>query len=492
MNLLNKETIGSLDKFPSGPFYHSHKSKVESTPTTKSIVEQTVECIRLIESSLANEPDVPSKALMRFLDNKQFLSTKVIERVDTLVAKVTLSREEIRMIKQMYFQVLLKMLIGEEVRLNTSDFSILLNNENFNKSLVLCAAETVLFAYNRPEVINSIDLMKLLNLEAFELSKVIESFVVHCTWLSPVFKRHMRYVEEKCFDFLSWRETSTLFERLKQESKGESVVSINSVTETPKRKPVVIVTESPVRTEKEKGKSPSLDFFFRKTFKLIQSRITEMTSFFPKITSEITESIYGVVQYALLNKPHLMMNRHLDQILICSIFAVFRFFKIGSKDLFRDLVYQYKCLCETKRSISPVETLNVVWNVAIKGSEYGDIIAFYNKCFIQEVKPYLHKEDKIPMSPSRGMQIPMSPSRKIGSNVFMSPLRTPSTPSALTPKTRALYEFGSGFTEKSMEMTGFTMTDQQGQVGIKRVLTFAEGNSKDDYIARKLSKMEEK
>jgi hypothetical protein len=75
------------------------------------------------------------------------------------------------------------MLLGEEKRLKEQNFTILLTNENFHRSHIICSIETVLFAYNMRDLISFSDLLKVFNLQAFELSIIIESFVQHATWV---------------------------------------------------------------------------------------------------------------------------------------------------------------------------------------------------------------------------------------------------------------------------------------------------------------------
>jgi hypothetical protein len=75
------------------------------------------------------------------------------------------------------------MLLGEEQRLGQRDFSTLLNNENFNKSLIVCSIETILFSYNCKDTLVFQDLLQLFDLQAFDFCKIIESFVLHNTWV---------------------------------------------------------------------------------------------------------------------------------------------------------------------------------------------------------------------------------------------------------------------------------------------------------------------
>src|SRR5690606_38312165 len=80
-----------------------------------------------------------------------------------------------------------------------------------------------------------------------------------------------------------------------------------------------------------------------------------------------------------------------------------------------------------------------------------------------------------------------SPQRqRVSSNVFISPLRRPNTPN--TPKTKALFAFGEGFTEVIKKFQSFTNLNKKlfdnkvdpfspaRRKPIKRALRFDDGN----------------
>lgn len=76
------------------------------------------------------------------------------------------------------------MLRSEEQRLGTKNFSSLLRNNKFNKSLLACSIETIYFAYNQRDILDIQGIIALLDLSAYDLSKVIESFVMHSSSVS--------------------------------------------------------------------------------------------------------------------------------------------------------------------------------------------------------------------------------------------------------------------------------------------------------------------
>jgi hypothetical protein len=75
------------------------------------------------------------------------------------------------------------MLLGEQERLNQSDFTTLLSNESFNKSLIACSVETVLFAFNCKDYMDIVELLQKFQLQPFDFCKIIESFVLHANWV---------------------------------------------------------------------------------------------------------------------------------------------------------------------------------------------------------------------------------------------------------------------------------------------------------------------
>lgn len=420
--LLNSSTIGNIDKFYSGPIYLKSLSENKMT-----FIEMTLNLIDLINQNLKDVTITPSQDLLRFL--KGDLNEKVQKRLENFIEKIQFhayNKEYLQnLFKKTYYQVLLKILLGEEQRVNQNDFTTLLLNDNFNKSLILSSIETVLFSYNIRNRMDFIEMMNLFQLEPFDYLKTIESFVLYSNWFDSILKRHFKQIEEKLFDSLTWREGSILYEIIRSESL-------------------------------------SLKFFLKKISLFIEQRVKNLISFF---TFDSSKDICEIVNYIIKNKSHLMINRNIDQIILCCIYANFKVNKIDI--LFRDIIYNYRCYCENNRQLSPSDSLKTLWFVPLDSKKNtGDIVKFYNQIFLNETKEFILKDHS-----NQQQSVQSSPRTKISDNVYMSPIKKmPSTP--MTPKTNKLYAFGEGFTTP------------------KRTIQF-DSEEKDDFVKRKLKKLNE-
>ena len=161
--------------------------------------------------------------------------------------------------------------------------------------------------------------------------------------------------------------------------------------------------------------------------------------------------IWTLFQHTLQNESELMRDRHLDQIMMCSMYGIC---KVKNVDLrFKTIVSAYKELPNTNQ-----ETFK---RVLIREEQYDSIIVFYNLVFMQKLKtnilqyasnrpPTLSPIPHIPRSP---YQFSNSPRRvPAGNNIYISPLKSPykfsdgfHSPTKMTPRSRILVSIGETF-----------------------------------------------
>ncbi|KAI8514038.1 Retinoblastoma-associated protein [Branchiostoma belcheri] len=236
-------------------------------------------------------------------------------------------------------------------------------------------------------------------------------------------------------------------------------------------------------------KSQSLQLFYNKVCKLAYMRLQSLCKLLC-VSAEMEHRIWTALEFCLLHRPELLKNRHLDQIVMCSVYAICKVSGCDTK--FKSIVAAYKNL--------PTASQTVYKEAWISGEEYDSIIGFYNRVYMQTLKNYILRftspdvvvgdsegwappsnndtqdehvgrtyctcaEPRIfafcmpqlsPLpckSPSRFSQSPVItvPGR---SNFYISPLRESPfsspvrrellSPGQMTPRTRALYSFGEG------------------------------------------------
>jgi hypothetical protein len=501
--LSSHDLVGPVNRMISAPVYQLNPRTGESiTPSNeiilsplrsprsrerpKNIVHATVLAVQLLNQRLKDELLIPDDELKRFFSGCSVDQTEaIVSRLDTLVrqvpfenmlptAEATYRRE---LTKKIYFNVLRDMLLGEEKRLKEQNFTVLLTNENFHRSHIICSIETVLFAYNMRDLISFPDLLQNFNLQAFELSIIIESFVQHAAWFSSAFRRHFRYVEERLLDSLTWTHDSVLYPKIAEaEEHIQPPPEPGSITPVAKKKQrMFAVYQGEQKAQSGKG-AVAINYFFRKVYLLVSQRIQELcVAFSDHITREKVESIWRVVYHILSTRRDLMLNRHLDQIIMSSMYAICKVGKMGIS--FRHIISNYRYICEGTRGMSPVDIGKILYKVQLEHEgETGDIVRFYNHIYIPAVKEFIlvHQASNVPKMPYNQANSLTSPQRqRVSNNLWVSPMRgsrrgsLPNAPTTttmelisshgaihhagatMTPRTKELYSFGENFVVKS-------------------------------------------
>lgn len=196
-----------------------------------------------------------------------------------------------------------------------------------------------------------------------------------------------------------------------------------------------------------------VNIFFSKILKLAAIRIRNLCERLRHV--EQTERVYNIFKQILDQQTSLFFNRHIDQIILCSLYGVA---KVSQLTLtFKEIVSNYKreqqCKPEVFRRVFVGSTNR---NGAL-GSRHVDIIVFYNEVFVPAVKPFLvalipsvacpddkkSPNSQIPGSPkpSPFSNLPDMSPKKVSSshNVYVSPLRQTKKDALLSPSSRSFY-----------------------------------------------------
>ena len=140
--------------------------------------------------------------------------------------------------------------------------------------------------------------------------------------------------------------------------------------------------------EKRRAKA-SLDVFFAKVLRLAAVRLADICARL-HVNQEVTRRAFQICEFVVFEKTSLLYNRHLDQIILASIYGAC---KIASSEQdrnvkFKDIVYRYhkqpQCVEEVFWSCPLTVT-----NPGLEVVSRGDIIAFYNKQFVPNVRPFM-------------------------------------------------------------------------------------------------------
>ncbi|KAF5176349.1 Retinoblastoma-related protein [Thalictrum thalictroides] len=182
-----------------------------------------------------------------------------------------------------------------------------------------------------------------------------------------------------------------------------------------------------------------------------------------QLSQHVKENVYRLVQKILSQRTALFFNRHIDQIILCSLYGVSKISHI--KLTFREIIYNYRKQPHCKPQV--FRSVFVDWSSTQHsgktGQDYVDIITFYNEVFIPSVKALLVElgpagETQIinrlhGVNSNAGGRCPGSPKltpfpslpdmspKKVSRahNVYVSPLKSSKMDAMISHSTRSYY-----------------------------------------------------
>ncbi|XP_070588442.1 retinoblastoma-associated protein isoform X2 [Erythrolamprus reginae] len=411
----------------------------------------------------------PHESIVRRIEHMGIIfKNKFAEAVGQGCAEIGSQRYKIGV--RLYYRVMESLLKSEEKRLSVHNFSKLLNNDIFHISLLACALELVMATYgtsrNASQSMNiETDLsfpwiINILDLKAFELYMIVESFIKAEPSLTREMIKHLECCEHKIMESLAWQSNSPLFELIKQskdrEGQADEPEPANyftqplqhnhsaadlylSPTKSPKKKVSSTFVYSPESQSQKPHKSISLSYFYKKVYCLAYRRLNNLCLRLLPDHPELEQLIWTLFHHTLQNEYELMKDRHLDQIMMCSMYGIC---KVKNIDLrFKTIVTAYKELNNANQ-----ETFKCV---LIREGQYDSIIVFYNMVFMQRLKTNILQYASN-RSPYKFSNSPLRVSA--GNNIYVSPLKNPSkfsegllSPTKMTPRTRILVSIGESF-----------------------------------------------
>nr|O82677.1 RecName: Full=Retinoblastoma-related protein [Oxybasis rubra]CAA09736.1 retinoblastoma-related protein [Oxybasis rubra] len=110
---------------------------------------------------------------------------------------------------KLYYRVLETMCTAEAQLLHANNLTSLLTNERFHRCMLACSAELVLATHKTVTMLFPAVLEKT-GITAFDLSKVIESFIRHEDSLPRELRRHLNSLEERLLESMAWEKGSSM------------------------------------------------------------------------------------------------------------------------------------------------------------------------------------------------------------------------------------------------------------------------------------------
>uniref|UniRef100_A0A671WIN1 Retinoblastoma-like protein 1 n=1 Tax=Sparus aurata TaxID=8175 RepID=A0A671WIN1_SPAAU len=252
------------------------------------------------------------------------------------------------------------------------------------------------------------------------------------------------------------------------------------------------VTSAPTTSDPPPGtgrprRTGSLALFFRKVYHLASVRLRDLCVKLD-IPSELRGKIWTCFEHTLVHSTDLMKGRHLDQLLLCSVYIISKITK--ETHTFHDImkcyrsqpqasshVYRSVLLRHTPREQVADENMEVSGEANSNQSaeeERGDLIQFYNSVFVLKVKSFAlryatndNRADAPPLSPFPSVRAqPLSP-RRVSQrhSLYVSPHKN--SAACLTPNSYT-YRINSS---PSKELSDINRMIRQGCVSRKRAFT---------------------
>ncbi|XP_073436341.1 retinoblastoma-associated protein isoform X1 [Dendrobates tinctorius] len=463
-------------------------------------VRAAMNTINQLMTILHSASDEPSEILNYYFENctlnPKTMITRRVQRLGLMFrerfavavgqAFAEIGYQRYKLGVHLHYRVMESMLKSEEERLSVHNFSKLLNNETFHICLLACAVEVVVATYGR-NLFQSLSnsetaisfpwILRVFEQKAFDFYKVIESFIKAEPSLTKDMIKHLERCEHMIMECLAWQSDSPLFDLIRQsrDREGADHQEPTSMSQQPSQHhptaadlylspsrnlhhcaaPSVHITSSSngqgPQASQPQQRSTSLSVFYKKVYRLAYLRLNSLCTNLLPDHLELEHIIWTLFQHTLQHEFELMKDRHLDQIMMCSMYGICKAKNIDLR--FKTIVTAYKQLTNTNQ-----ETFK---HVLIREGQHDSIIVFYNLVFMQKLKsnilqyasprpPTLSPIPQIPRSPYRFPNSPL----KIpgGNNIYVSPLRSPYkssdvllSPTKLTPRTRILVSIGESF-----------------------------------------------
>ncbi|XP_070762726.1 retinoblastoma-like protein 2 [Enoplosus armatus] len=284
-----------------------------------------------------------------------------------------------------YYRILENLASQEGKGPGISDISVIFENDIFQRCLVACCLEITVSSNCLP-----CDFplpLQIFKLAPYHFYKVVELVVRAEAGLPRAVVRHLAQVEEKVLESLAWTSDSPLWEDIKaNEGHLPTCQQVTPPTrlEDPKRtdlQPDGNLPRADLRAEQSASsdhqRSPSavsrprrnnsLHLFARKVYSLMGRRLRELCSTLG-ISDELRLQIWTCFEHSLVHCADLMVDRHLDQLLMCAMYIMAKITKMEIP--FKRIMTCYKS--------QPLALKSVCKNVLISGTDIENALTGNN------------------------------------------------------------------------------------------------------------------
>ncbi|EDV94948.1 GH23495 [Drosophila grimshawi] len=296
--------------------------------------------------------------------------------------------------KGLYYTLLGKILAAELQRRPTLKVGQFLMQKNrFNATLIACCLQLMLHILGSTLQLQW--LLQLFAINAYEFHKIIELVVTHGRHLlTRNLAKHLGDLEVRCLDSLIWQRNSPLW----------------------------LIYGNLPRYQHVQLSVSSASICLRKFYYLANQRLVQLCKGLCML--EEYPQIWHIVEHSIsVHGAELLLERHLDQLLLCAVHLCMR--KLCLRSSFSDIIFQYRYQPHAQSAVYREVYMS-------PGQPTTDIISFYNRCYVPRMLDYaqsLHCKQFAKDAPKRPLLEQLSNnghgehimSNGLNMNVFLTP-----------------------------------------------------------------------
>jgi hypothetical protein len=391
-----------------------------------------------------------------FIDVNSFISNNLdkIQKLFTFYKVRVIT--QIDEIKFLCFKILCGLIKRDERKFKAEFISRILSNQNFLKSALILAVEIVLFIENVEEI-SFYKLAAMLELDLYELWKIINPFLNFDLTIPSDIRLHFNEIELQLMSFMIWKKASQNFknelnEFLKdfsyflqdKELKEIGDIEFNNQSlyvyqdQNIFRQENIIELMSPSSTTE--NSSTSLNYSNSNSFAAYKNikpvyiflrRILNYSIFMNKkitdnlgLNKETAKECEYLLKKIMNNKNYIeiIFNRHIDQIIVCAIIAIMKIRKqLDEKEVVKSILVAYhKSKPDDSENMSKSLFHNIKFSSANNSSNKPlNIYDYYQEIFERKLAPLItqlkddeNDESQTFMRKKRKLSVPDNEIRK--------------------------------------------------------------------------------
>lgn len=190
----------------------------------------------------------------------------------------------------------------------------MISKKKFHRSLFVCCAEAYYYIMNI-QIKSFEEILLESGCEILQTFKNIDTLVSFDSSMPLALKKFYMQLEIDLISRIAWKDDST-------------IMLCNTTLENGK--------ENVKQSSSRPGEPQPVDQFYNRVLIYTATQMYHLCSGLPSIKEDLVEYIWAVLKYILTQKLDLLRQRHIDQMIFCTIYCVSKIFKAQLK--FQDII----------------------------------------------------------------------------------------------------------------------------------------------------------